>query len=121
MPKKKIKITKLGTKKWPVTKKRITAARKKLKQPKRLTPHERLMATFKELVPEMAEATGDALESWTLFAHKLLLAKRMKTTVFTITVNPVMIEHRETLQKRFGCQIMSPTEARFGADSIQKF
>jgi hypothetical protein len=121
MPPKK-KIIKLGSKKKPATAKQFKAARKKvLKRKPRATPHDMVMAKFKELVPAMAEATGDALESWTLFAHKLLLAKRMKTTVFTVTVNPLMLEHREVLQKEFGCSIMSPTEARFGMDSIEKF
>ena len=85
------------------------------------TPVEKIMAIFVEIVPAVKDATGDALESWTLFAQKLLLAKRLKTSVNVITVNPVMLEHRELLQKAFACSIQSPTEARFGLDSIQTY
>jgi hypothetical protein len=116
MPKKKIKITKLGTKKWPATKKKVTAAHKKTS-----SPHDKLMLKLKELIPAISEAQGDALESWSLLAHKLLLATRMKTTVYVVTVNPLMLEHREVLTKEFKCTVQNPTEARFGADSIQQF
>jgi hypothetical protein len=117
-PKKKKKIIKLGKKNKPVTLKRITSARKKLK---RLSPFETIMAKFRELVPVMKDAKGDLLESWTLFAHKLLLARRLKTSVNVITVNPQMLEYRELLQKAFPCTIQDPTEARFGMDSIQHY
>ena len=87
----------------------------------RLTPHEVIMAKFRELVPVMKDAQGDLLESWTLFAHKLLLARRLKTSVNVITVNPQMLEYRKLLEKDFPCTIQDPTEARFGMDSIQNY
>ena len=88
---------------------------------KKLSPFDTIMAKFRELVPVMKDAKGDLLESWTLFAHKLLLARRLKTSVNVITVNPQMLEYRELIQKAFPCTIQDPTEARFGMDSIEKF
>lgn len=116
---KKSKIHKVGSRKRPAALKQINAMRKKIK--KRLNPHERLMARFVELVPATKDVEGDAKQSWVMLAHKILLARRMKTSVFVITPNPLMLEHREVLQKEFPCAIQSPCEARFGMDSIEKF
>ena len=88
---------------------------------KKLNPLQKILARIAHLVPIVQEAEGDLLKSWELFAHKILLAKRMKTSVMVITVNPTMLEYRELLQKEFPCSIQSPTEARFGLDSIEKF
>ncbi len=117
MPPKK-KIIRLGSKNKPVTLKRITAAKKKLK---RLTPYEKIMARFREICPEMKDASVDFIKSWEMFAQKILLARRQQTSVFVITVNPHLLEHRDILQKEFPCSIQSPTEARFGMDSIQTY
>ena len=95
--------------------------KKKKTNKKRRTPHERLMARFVELVPAVKDVEGDAAQSWIMLAHKILLARKMKTSVFVITPNPLMLEHREVLQKEFPCSIQSPCEARFGMDSIQQF
>jgi len=118
MPPKKIKITKLGKKNKPVTKKKLAAARKKIK---RLNPHDAMMAKIIAIVPAVKDVEGEEAKSWSLLADKILLAKRMKTSVFVVTMNPKMIEYREVLQKAFPCAIQSPTEARFGMDSIEKF
>lgn len=102
----------------PKKKKRI---KKAIRQKKRLTPIQAMMAQLIDLCPPIKETTGDMRESWILFAQKLLLAKRLKTTVNVVTVNPQMIEYRALLQKKFKCDIMSPTEARFGLDSIEMY
>ena len=129
LPKKKrnkTKITKLGSRKKTTPPARIKAARKKVKKvatrkKKQLSPHAAIMAKLTDICPAIKDAVGDGLESWTLFAHKLLLARRLKTSVNVITVNPQMLEHRELIQKAFPCSIQSPTEARFGMDSISAY
>jgi len=106
-----------------MAKKKPTKAKAKpaKRQAKRLSPYEDMMRRLCLLVPDMKDAKGDLLESWSLFAKKLLLARRLKTSVNVITVNPQMLEYRDVLQKEFPCAIMSPTEARFGMDSIQNY
>lgn len=107
----------------PINKRKVKTKKKKavVKRHKKLNPHAALLIKLAVLVPAMKDATGDLLESWSLFAHKILLAKRLKTSVMVITVNPQLLENREVLQKEFPCSIQSPTEARFGMDSISKF
>lgn len=102
-PKKKIRVKKGARKKKP------------------LSPLDNILARCRQLCPEMKEASNAMQESWLLFCRKLLMAKKMKTTVQVITLNPQLLENREKLQKEFGCIIQSPTEARFGLDIVKPY
>lgn len=52
-------------------------------------------------------------QSWEMFAGKLAEAYNQQTMLFIVTVNPDILELRETIEGEFPCKICSPTEGLY--------
>jgi len=79
-----------------------------------------VMERMRALYPVIATSDSARQQSWKLFARKVSQAYEQNTTVFCVTVNPDILENRDSLAEKFPCQVCSPTEAlnSGGFDSI---
>jgi hypothetical protein len=87
----------------------------------RRTPEQKIMEQLESACPGVKKSEGAMRQSWEALAMKIALAKRMGTYVFCVTPNSEILDNKETLRKLFGCEVLSPLEARYGFDSIEKF
>lgn len=77
-----------------------------------------LKKEINKLCPESCTESPLKKKSWELFIRKLYAAQKAKTLLICITANDDIIANRDILQEKYPCQIITPTEARFGYDSI---
>jgi len=64
------------------------------------------------------ENTIERKKSWELFIAKLHTAVTTGRPLVCVTSNPEILENKSILEETYNCQIVTPTEARYGCDYI---
>lgn len=94
--------------------------KRKTKRKSVLTPEQRILNDIWRECPG-AKKMEASLTTWEGLAAKIAVARAKGTYVVFVTMNPDILETREILKSKFNCEVLTPTEARFGADSIERF
>ncbi len=91
------------------------------KKRKTLAPEEKVLREIWKACPGSKNCADSMKGSWLGLATKISMARALKTYIVFVTLNPEFLEHRQALKTTFNCEVLTPTEARFGADSIEAF